>query len=87
MSEKNKNGQIKALISTMWLILLNTVQLIITKLCTKFQVVPVKSLTEKKLKDRYTNIVTEMAKQYTPYIFRMPGYNDDAVVNVAAVVL
>ena len=37
LSEKKINGQIKGLISSMWLILLYTVQLIIIKLCTKFQ--------------------------------------------------
>ena len=52
LSEKKKNGQIKGLIRNMWLILLKTVQLIITKLCTKFQdptsqAVPEKSLMEK----------------------------------------
>ena len=51
LSEKNKNGQIKELIHDMWLIILNTVQFIITKLCTKFldsisQAVQEKSLTE-----------------------------------------
>ena len=35
--ERKKNGQIKGLISNMWLILCYTVQLVITKLCTKFQ--------------------------------------------------
>ena len=34
---RKKNGQIKGLISHMWLILCYTVQLVITKLCTKFQ--------------------------------------------------
>ena len=34
--ERKKNGQIKGLISNMWLILSYTVQLVITKLCTKF---------------------------------------------------
>ena len=34
---KRKNGQINRLISFMWLILLYTVQLIITKLYTNFQ--------------------------------------------------
>ena len=35
--KKRKNGQIEGLISNMWLVLLYTVQLTITKLCTKFQ--------------------------------------------------
>ena len=35
--ERKKNGQIKGLISNMWLILCYTVQLVITKLCTKYQ--------------------------------------------------
>ena len=34
---RKKNGQIKGLISNMWLILCYTVQLVITKLCTKIQ--------------------------------------------------
>ena len=34
---EKENGQIKGLISNMWLILCYTVQLVITKLCTKFQ--------------------------------------------------
>ena len=34
---RKKNGRIKRLISNMWLILCYTVQLVITKLCTKFQ--------------------------------------------------
>ena len=36
-AEKKKIRQIKGLISNMWLILEYTVQLIITKLCVKFQ--------------------------------------------------
>ena len=35
--EKEKNGLIKEQTSNMWLIFLNTVQFITTKLCTKFQ--------------------------------------------------
>ena len=35
--ERKKNGQIKGLISNMWLILLYTVQLVIPDFCTKFQ--------------------------------------------------
>ena len=35
--ERKKNGQIKGLTRNMWLILCYTVQLFITKLCTKFQ--------------------------------------------------
>ena len=35
--ERKKNGQIKGLISNMWLILLYTVQLVIPGVCTKFQ--------------------------------------------------
>ena len=37
LSERRKNGQIKRLISHMWLILKNTVQPIIPDVCTKFQ--------------------------------------------------
>ena len=37
LSEKDKNGQTKGLISNMWLIILYTVQLTITKLCTKYK--------------------------------------------------
>ena len=35
--ERKKNGQIKGLISHMWLILKYTVQSIIPDVCTKFQ--------------------------------------------------
>ena len=35
--ERKKNGQIKGLISHMWLILLYTVQPVIPDVCTKFQ--------------------------------------------------
>ena len=35
--ERKKNGQIKGLISHMWLIFLNTVQPVIPNVCTKFQ--------------------------------------------------
>ena len=35
--ERKKNGQIKGLISDMWLILLYTVQLVIPYVCTKFR--------------------------------------------------
>ena len=48
--ERKKKGQIKGLISNMWLILLYTVQPVIPDVCTKFQnlgqVVPEKSMTE-----------------------------------------
>ena len=56
---EKENGQIKGLISNMWLILLYTVKLFITKLCIKIlgQVVPEISLTEKKFTDyRQTNM-------------------------------
>ena len=52
---------------------------------TLSQVVPEKSLTEKKLADTYTNIVTEKAKTIYPLILRCRVYNDAAVANVAAV--
>ena len=35
--ERKKNGQTKALISHIWLILLYTVQAVIPDVCTKFQ--------------------------------------------------
>ena len=35
--ERKKNGQIKGLISNMWLVLYYTVQLVIPDVCTKFQ--------------------------------------------------
>ena len=35
--ERKKNKQIKGLVSNMWLFFCNTIQLITTKLCTKFQ--------------------------------------------------
>ena len=37
LMERKKNGQIKRLISNMWLILLYTAQLVISDVCTKFQ--------------------------------------------------
>ena len=37
MLERKENGQIKRLISHMWLILLYTVQPVIPDVCTKFQ--------------------------------------------------
>ena len=69
MLERKKNGQIKGLISNMWLILCYTVQLVITKLCTKFQ--DPRSSSSCKIFDRkkvytHTNTRTEKAKTIYP---------------------
>ena len=75
----------------MCLFLLYSVQLIITKLCTKFHDPKSSSSSDildgKKLTDGYTNIVTENAKNNIPPLyFVCRGYNGAAVANVAAVV-
>ena len=68
--EKEKNGQIKEQISNMWLIFYKQYNLSLPNFVPNFkilsQVVPEKSLTEKKLTDRYTNIFFRKGKNNIP---------------------
>ena len=61
LSEKKKNGQIKGLTN------------FVTHFKILSQAVPEKTLTEKKLTDRHTNIVTERTETINRYMLRMPG--------------
>ena len=79
IGEREKNGQIKGMISRRRLILFYTIQAI-PNIYTKFQildiVVPEKSLMKKKFTHTQTNTHTQLLKRqklYTPYIRCMPG--------------
>ena len=70
--ESKKNGQIKGRIKNLWLILFNTIQLVTTKICTKFQNPKSSSsceiFDEKELTNRQT-LLQKRQKLYTPICF------------------
>ena len=88
--ERKNNGQIKGLISNLWLadsfihrtpLLPNFVQ----NFKTLSQVVPEKSLTEKVNRQKYKHCDRKIKNNIPPMYFVCRVYNDAAVANVAAV--
>ena len=81
MLERQKNVQIHELISNMWLILCYTVQLVITKLCTKFQ--DPRSSSSWEIFDGKISLQTQTdgkSKNYIPPIyFVYRGYKYTAI--------
>ena len=78
-----ENGNIKGLISHMWLILCYTVQLVShTDICTKFQnqAISGKCLTEKQFTNKQTQ--TEKAKTIYPIYFVYRGYNESVLCDL-----
>ena len=82
--ERKKNGQIQELISNMWLILCYTVQLVIPKVCTKFQNPKSSSFREIFDRKKLTNTQTYKQKKQLDLMF-MKHYapNRCLYINVA----